>query len=448
MSDAKPKKPAKPAKVAGKGSTTVLNEQKLVALGAERLASLLLEAAADDLDAQRGAILEVGRSDAAEALELMWQFMALARSVLDRSDDSNGRIGDVFRAACQDLGPLAEEAKPNVIALADRVCEACLDNGYGQSDALIATLATALGPTGLRHLKQRFEALAKSPPPTPEAGERRVVGYGSGVGAIYADELEARARESAIRLALQDIADAEDDVDAFIAQYDSAAQQQPGIVAQIAGRLVAAGRISEAVEFIEHANYDESGWPHYGFEDARIAVFEAAGEVAAAQDARWSLFERSLSTNHLRAFVAKLPDFEDQEALDRAFTHAAAFPSILQALAFFNAWPALEQAAKLALARFEEIDGNHYEILGPSAEALAGRHPLAATLLLRAMIDFTLQHARSSRYRHAARHLMDCAGLAGAIGEFGRFEKHDAYLARLRREHPRKGGFWSAVEVA
>ena len=76
---------------------------------------------------------------------------------------------------------------------------------------------------------------------------------------------------------------------------------------------------------------------------------------------------------------------------------------------------------------------------------LAGKHPLAATILLRAMINFSLKNSRSRRYKHAARHLLDCSGLASAIKDYRSFEPHDAYEARLRREHSRKSSFWSLV---
>ena len=97
------------------------------------------------------------------------------------------------------------------------------------------------------------------------------------------------------------------------------------------------------------------------------------------------------------------------------------------------------------LLRSDELDGDRYEILTSAADALASKYPLAATLVLRAMIDFTLGNNRSSRYRHAARHLLDCSSLASAIEEFGRFEPHDVYQDRLRREHRRKSSFWSLI---
>src|SRR4051794_13648823 len=82
----------------------------------------------------------------------------------------------------------------------------------------------------------------------------------------------------------------------------------------------------------------------------------------------------------------------------------------------------------------------------PPADALAAKHPLAATVVLRAMIDFSLRNARSSRYRHAARHLLDCSSLAPRINDFRQLEPHEAYEARLRREHRKKSSFWSFVD--
>jgi hypothetical protein len=65
---------------------------------------------------------------------------------------------------------------------------------------------------------------------------------------------------------------------------------------------------------------------------------------------------------------------------------------------------------------------------------------------VRRMIDFFLSKARSSRYRHAARHFMECSSLAANIGDYFKFENHDAFLQRLKKEHGRKSGFWSLIE--
>ena len=152
-------------------SKSTLNLRNLQALGAERLAELLIElstgdaalkrrlrmelagahspaelareirkrlasiarsqsfidwrgvrAMARDLDTQRQAIVgKVAKEDPREALELVWRFMALARPIFERSDDSSGTIIGVFRDACEDIGELALEARMDPVDLADRV---------------------------------------------------------------------------------------------------------------------------------------------------------------------------------------------------------------------------------------------------------------------------------------------------------------------------------------
>ena len=109
-------------------------------------------------------------------------------------------------------------------------------------------------------------------------------------------------------------------------------------------------------------------------------------------------------------------------------------------------WPALREANALILDRCGEIDGNYYELLTPASETLKEKYPLAATLLLRAMIDFSLTNARSSRYKHAARHVIACEALAVQIADFGSVEPHRVYMEKLQRDHGNKTGFWAAME--
>ena len=322
-------------------------------------------------------------------------------------------------------------------------------NGYGQFDELIRVLAPALGQAGLEHLKQRMRALSNRPVTKPAEKDRVEIGWSSS-GPIYADEMAERSRVSTIRLALTEIADALGDVDAFIEQYEEETRKVPKIAAEIAQRLLSAGRAREAWQTIEATKHWRGNgswdWPDFEWEDARIDVLEALGRADDAQAARWGCFERSLSSTHLRAYLNRLPDFDDVKAEEKALDYAQRSRNLLQALSFLVSWPALNRAANLMLQRSDELDGDHYEILTPAAEALAGNHPLAATLVLRAMIDFSLKNNRSSRYRHAARHLLDCSSLVSAIEDFGRFEPHEVYEARLRREHRRKSSFWSLVD--
>ena len=178
---------------------------------------------------------------------------------------------------------------------------------------------------------------------------------------------------------------------------------------------------------------------------AKVDVLEALGRGDEAQAFRWECFERTLDAGHLRAYLKRLPDFEDIEVEERALAMARNWQDVHSALWFLIDWPALDLAADLVVSRRAELDGDFYELLSPAAEALTEKHPLAATLVLRAMIDFTLGEARSSRYQHAVRHLKTSERLSMRIGEYGAVESHEAYRDRLKAEHGRKSGFWALM---
>ncbi|SCW70551.1 hypothetical protein SAMN02927900_03980 [Rhizobium mongolense subsp. loessense] len=403
-----------------------------------------VKALKSDLETQRHVIVDtIASSDPDEAVEVMWRFMGLARSIFERCDDGNGTIMDVFHQACVDLGTIASAARPDPRLLGEQTFRALQDNGYGQYDRLIENLSPALGAEGLDRLKSLFDDWAKAPVDTPTEAGLAVIGWASS-GPGYEDEFNLRHRGRTIRSALEQIADAQGDVDAFIAQQSEQARSVPMIAAEIAQRLLKAGRAGEAWDAINRIEMKGRQSP-FEWEKARLDVLEALGRRDEAQAFRWQCFEQSLNERHLRAFLNRLPDFDDLEAEENAFDCVSHFSDVHQALAFLLSWPALDRAATLIRARAAELDGDHYELLTPASEHLQEKYPLAATIVLRAMIDFTLDRAKSSRYRFAARHLVQCERLSTKICALDTFTSHPDYVADLRGKHAKKAGFWTAA---
>lgn len=394
-----------------------------------------------DLDLQRSMIVNrVAPTRPDLALELMWRFMALAEPVLNRVNDSSGSVGDVFRSACRDLSTIAVAARPDPIVLADQVFTAVLTNDYGVVDGLVAIMAPALGDVGIARLKSRLEQELRDEP-------QKASGFDW--------------RTSVIRSALKAIADAQGDVDGYIALVPKAERSTPRVSAEIGRRLLAAGRADEALAVLQTgqpkrrtasgARDDELGLvltvhDSDTWEEAYIDALDATGQRDQAQCYRWAAFEQRLSPTQLRAYLTRLPEFDDVEAEERAMMHALSYASFATALNFFRSWPSQAKAAELVLTRASEIDGDMYYLLDPAAQLIEGKHPLAATLLRRAMIEDTLAGAKSSRYKHAARHMLECSSLACQIRDFGRFETHESFLKRIQTAHARKVGFWSQVD--
>jgi hypothetical protein len=165
--------------------------------------------------------------------------------------------------------------------------------------------------------------------------------------------MEERARQSTVEMALKDSADVQGDVDGFIAQYDPKTRKVPKIAAEIAQRLLAAGRAGDALGFIEWAEVKDARRIPPEWQDARLAVLDALDRKDEAQVFRWACFERDLSSEHLRACLKRLPDFQDIDAEGRARAHAAAHPELLSALAFFLNWPSLGASTRRGPASAE-----------------------------------------------------------------------------------------------
>ena len=181
------------------------------------------------------------------------------------------------------------------------------ENNYGQYDELISVLSPALGPTGLDDLKKAVYRIVQGAGRTAKGQGSQGHRLGHWWSALYRDEIAANRHEGVIRLALQEIADAQGDVDAFIAQQSEKAKTVPGVAAEIAQRLLKAGRADEAWSAINAVDEKRPGWIPFEWEQVRLNVMKALGRNEDAQAFRWQCFERTLSIAHLRAYLKRLP---------------------------------------------------------------------------------------------------------------------------------------------
>ncbi len=369
----------------------------------------------------------LARVDPRAAATQMRLFLELAAGVLERSEDVTGSLGNVFREAGAELGQLwALSPARDPVALAAELLALLDADGYGMTDHLLAASGPALGSDGRAELRRLLQSRLAS---LPRMGRRDDLG-------------EPRGRFM-VSLHLRELSDLEGDVDAYIAAVEAAGRAE-NFAGDIAERLIAQHRPVEALTWLDRA----PGRHEEGRQiDLRIAALEALDRKAEAQDLRWTTFQRFLSVEHLRAHLRGLPDFDDVEAEEQAVAHALAHPDRELALMFLVTWPNLKAANQLVRDHHAKLDGGQYFRLRPAAEALAEKYPEAATLLHQALAQDVLRRASSQQYKYAARDVRACAGLAAFLPDEADRETHDAFMARLRREHPRKTAFWSLLDL-
>jgi len=365
-----------------------------------------------DLEAQQQTISgPIATADPALALELQVRLLELADGVLDRCSDSTGAVLGLFQRGVEALATLAAAATSSSTTLVEQACELLKENGYGQFDGLIPALTPLLGQAGLLQLE---EALLDR-------------------GAVDRDAMEQLTLGRA-------------DLDAYLALFQPSELSWPGTAAEVAGQLLAGGRAEQALKVLEQAAAATQIMPAGDWHTTRLAALEALGRSEEAQQHRWQLFSETLSIPLLKDYLQRLDDFADVEAEERAFALVEHHPLPLAALEFLVFWPSLPRAARHVIDHWQDWDGDAYEIYEPAAERLSGDHPLAASLLLRAMVVFALSMGRSKRYRYAADHLRQCERLEARIDDWQGIESHTSFAGRLREAFGSRWSFWQLLE--
>jgi len=314
----------------------------------------------DDLNTHRDMIVERLAPEApGEALAILIRWFDLYPALAARVKDTKGELLAAFEAAAPDLFALAETVEDN--ALRDLID--ALGRHPQDYARWISAAGEALGPLTARRLLDSLDASATKTP--------------SG------------------RNLLRRLADKAEDLDLWLSLVTPEQAGSPDIAADIARRLLAAGRVAEARAALEGALHPSAlnrrwtfghnptdGAPRLSpaWEAASIEVLDAEGHRQEAQDLRWSLFERDLSAPVLRDYLSRLPDFDDVEALDRAFAHAASHPDFEAAMRLLMDWPAHREAAALVLARPREARLPRPQS-GDWKARLAQRYPEAAEVL-------------------------------------------------------------------
>lgn len=355
------------------------------------------------------------------AVEQMRFFLSIAPLIYERSDDSSGKLGDVFRQAGEDLGALWVQAGNRTPEdLAAEIVSLIEADGYGLFDELPDAASPALGKEGRaamrRILQERQAALS--------GGARRRFDLSTG-------------------WLLPKLADLDDDVDAFIATVNA---ERGNTIrnAQVAERLIAHGRAEEALGWIDAT--PEGTHSDHELAVLRLAAFEKLSRKDMAQSQRREIFDRWLDPEMLRAWLKKLPDFEDFEAEQAALNGVLQHEDADLALHFLINWPDLKRAGKLVRESGDRFDPRAYEILRPAAQTIAHEDPAAATLLYRLLVGGVLGRATSKYYPYAARDFHAAAGLADAIADDATLVSHAEWIAQLRQAHGRKVGFWSLID--
>lgn len=380
----------------------------------------------------RTILSELGTVDPAGAAERILRFLALRFPVSTRLVSDNARLWKVFddaeTAAAELICALPEVDQVSLALLLEKLR---LRDRYGEHLAFLRDLIVALARPAADAWKPLLVAAVPKEP-----------------GKLGAVDL------------LQVLAVHQQDADAFVALENAKAENRRDTLA-VARLLHEAARYDEALEWVRMrpsgmrllpvGGEITSVGPEYGARERRLLeadILERLKRKSDAQELRWREFAETLDPLVLKLYLSKLDDFAEFDEMDRAFAFVMEAGDIYGALDFFVSWPRLDRAAELVLRHEDRWEGRYYEDLAPAAGALADQQPLAATVLYRVLIMDILRRGIGVAYPHAARYLVELTRLVPHLPADARLRHHEDFVDDLRRTHPKKFGFWSAVPEA
>ena len=432
----------------GPGAVAALVDKRLA--GLERARGFVdwekVKAFAADLDATVASVVDgIAPGDPALAAATLLRFLKTADAVVERVDDSQGRVQAVYETAVEAMGPLAARLpQADKAALPQRITATLGHDPMAYLPRLIKVVGPHLDDATLLAWDLQFAA---APGPVRKGSQPNI---------------EAQTRAYQALAARQMLAIVRKDLDGFAALEETKPAHMQNAVA-LAQLFLKAGRPQEALAWVRRERgttlrymratdmSDHVAPLDYGrLQRTRLEaeILDALGDHPAAQTLRWSAFTETLDPETLRAYMAGLGEFEEFDALDRAFAQVDAATRIHGALAFWLEWPRLDKAAALVVRHYGRWDGGSYELLAAAADHLEPEHPAAAALLYRCLLDAILTLGRSNGYGHGARYLLKLDGLAADLNRAGLpgVPPHEAYRAGLAKTHGRKTGFWDRVK--
>lgn len=439
-------------------------KQKLVALGAERLADALLELAnrddaADDLlermiatpqenikrfkaklsglkrtrrfigwgesagfAHELGALLEdlrAGVTDPRTGAELVAAFYECDTGALGNCDDSSGHVGDVFRHDARELFVSYASRCADKEWLGDLVFRVIQSDDYGVRDVLIDCVRDYLTEPVMRIMV---------------AGLQERAGRES-------DEYRKRHCLHNVESLARQLKDAPLFEQTRLASWGSLSTAACVDIARV---YLECGNEQTALAWLEKILESDS-FLAAERDSLLLETHGRTGNRARQAEVAWRIFRRSRSASSLLLLLDVIGPDKRDDLLAReigAICEAARFSPV--DAAFLVEIERLEAAETYMLKHADQLNGDYYGGLLPLAGAMEkdGRL-LCASVIYRALLDSILRRAQTKTYSPGVRYLRKLDRLAHSITDWRNVEPHEAYMREIKLNHGRKSSFWS-----
>ncbi|MBE0508333.1 MAG: hypothetical protein IBX50_16720 [Marinospirillum sp.] len=368
----------------------------------------------------------LGSRDLQQAIRLTGIFMELHEVVLNRADDSDGYVGDVFREAVDvwlDLAAKLRSQQRDAEDWVERVLYFFNHNEYGIYDSLLSGSAGLLTEQELRHLAGYFEDEARKALARPKNSQQ-----------YNAAAARARNGLNSVAAALQDMALYET---SYLLEFPEPNSHQLESLILFALDI---GNWQRADYWLKQPQWQQDQRRQHSL---YCLWLQRQGRVDELKQVLLEDFTRHPTTLSLDAILPLVNEQEKQsitqqvEALDRQATDPA---TLIQLLLMLDR---VDTAAEILLLRHQSLERIGYTTLLEWIDIFEQQDQLLAQVICyRALLTDLLARGYSRAYHHGARYFNRLLQLDRQVIDYRQLGNAQTFIRQLQDQHGRKRSFW------
>lgn len=360
--------------------------------------------------------------DPEEALQLIQSLLELGEPTLDRILANYDNVLQIFYRACEDWGQLATLCEGKHHQWKDLLKEKLLNDKYSIYSDILFNFKSVLTQEDIDALQADFETLF-----------REVLGH-------YKKDLMLGI--------LKKIADVQDDVDLF----QTYCEWRRGVTftdcLEIAQRMLAHWRSQEALEWLSKAAQIQDILHSQNYFELQVQALELNGDYEAALETRKQWVENNLDPVLYNEVLMHLPEDQKKPYRQHLLEKVFAEDDIQKAVLFLLNTQDFDALRRFVREKEEKLGGQNAEGLRKAAWELQSIDPLAATILLRSLVEPVLEASLSREYDRVIKDLLLCQSLARKVSQWEGRLSHDLFMKKIETHYKLKTKFWSKYKSA
>ncbi|MGB4406105.1 MAG: DUF6880 family protein [Sphaerochaeta sp.] len=372
--------------------------------------SVLLEEVLEDLKSSV--------SDPCIGLKLVAEFFETDSTVFENSDD-DGIIGDVYLGPAKDLFFAYAYACPEKESVVSLWVQVYIHDEYGARSSLMEHITDSFDTPVITLLQDKLLALIAN-----GQDEKKKQSYVTLLRSVRNQVREAALFEDALQGKQVDLSPLE--------------------ILKVSQTLLERNEVEGAYAWIRKMPQGTSSHTHE-IENILKEIYARQGDFASLIDLHYKNFKANRTLSCFQELLKVTGEGKREEILAQELALITVDPRFESQTAKFLADVGLiEELEAYVFARVEKLDGSSYYSLPDVAEALVKQERyLAASLIYRCLLDSMMEHAYAKSYHHGVDYLNALDKVSPLIKDWKAYPTHNAYKVRLLQTNKRKTSFWN-----